>query len=120
MIQKLENHFNMAFSDRLVAFRKEKGLTQQALAEAVGVHVIQIRRYESGSTQPTLDVIRKIAIALRVSADSLIFDKNERGPDEEMLYQFETISNFSPEEKAIIKAVLDGLILKHEAKRWAS
>lgn len=52
------------FSQRLAALRKEKGLTQQALADLIGMHVIQIRRYESGASQPTLDVIRKLALAL--------------------------------------------------------
>ena len=84
------------------------------------MHGAQIRRYESGSSQPTLDVIRKLAVALRVSADKLIFDENEREPDDELKMQFEAISSFAPEEKNIIKAVLDGLILKHEAKRWSA
>jgi transcriptional regulator with XRE-family HTH domain len=32
----------------LAALRKERGLIQQALAERVGMHISQIRRYESG------------------------------------------------------------------------
>jgi transcriptional regulator with XRE-family HTH domain len=104
----------------LVALRKGKKLTQQKLADTVGVHVIQIRRYESGSAQPTLEVIKKLAIALSVSADKLIFGHNERGPDEDLRLQFEAISKFDPKEKQIIKEVLEGLILKHEAKRWAA
>jgi len=34
--------------------------------------------------------------------------------------QFEAISSFDPDEKKTAKDVLDGLILKHEARRWAS
>lgn len=110
----------MDFPKRLAAFRKEKGLTQQKLADIIGVHVIQIRRYEAGSTQPTLDVIRKLSVALSVSADKLIFGDNERGPDDDLRLQFEAISKFDPREKQVIKDVLEGLILKHEAKRWAT
>jgi transcriptional regulator with XRE-family HTH domain len=110
----------MDFPERLATFRKKKGLTQQALADLVSMHVIQIRRYEAGSSQPTLDVIRKLAVALSVSADELVFDKNERGPEEELMLQFEAIARFDPEEKKVIKAVLDSLILKHEARRWAT
>jgi len=108
------------FPQRLAALRKEKGLTQQALADLIEMHVIQIRRYESGASQPTLDVIRKLALALSVSADMLIFGENGRGPDEELRLQFEAVSKFPAEEKRVIKAVLEGLILKHEAKRWAA
>jgi transcriptional regulator with XRE-family HTH domain len=108
------------FPQRLAALRKERGLTQQALAGEIDVHVIQVRRYESGSSQPTLDVIRKLAVALRVSADVLIFGEDKRGPDEELRLQFEAISKFDAEDKKVIKSLLDGMILKHEAKRWSS
>jgi transcriptional regulator with XRE-family HTH domain len=86
----------------------------------VGIHVTQLSRYESGSSQPTLDVIRKIAVALSVSADELIFDENERCPQDDLRLQFEAVSKFSAEEKNVIKSVLEGLILKHEAKRCSS
>jgi len=112
--------FDMEFPARLAALRKKKTLTQQALANAVGIHVTQLSRYESGSSQPTLDVIRKIAVALSVSADELIFDENERGPQDDLRLQFEAVSKFTSEEKRVIKSVLEGLILKHEAKRWSS
>ncbi|MEM6999041.1 MAG: helix-turn-helix transcriptional regulator [Pseudomonadota bacterium] len=110
----------MDFPNRLSSLRKERKLTQQALADKVEVHLSQIRRYESGETQPTLDVIRKLAIALSVSADMLIFDKDERGPDDELKLQFEAISQFTPEEKKIAKTVLEGLILKHDASRFSA
>jgi transcriptional regulator with XRE-family HTH domain len=110
----------MDFPERMAALRKAKGLTQQALADKVSVHLTQIQRYERGAVQPTLDVIRRLAIALSVSADVLIFDKDERGPDDDLKLQFEAISRMSKDEKKIIKALLDGMILKHEAQRWST
>lgn len=107
----------MDFPERLSALRKERGLTQQALADNVEIHVSQIRRYENGTTQPTLDVIRKLAIALAVSADLLVFDKDERQPREELKRQFEALNGFDEEEIKVAKAVLESLILKHNAKR---
>ena len=105
------------FPQRLAALRKARGLTQQALAEAVDIHVSQLRRYEGGTSQPTLDVLRKLAVTLRVSADALVFDEHERGPDEEMRLQFEAVSQLSKEEKEVVKSVLEGILLKHQAKR---
>jgi transcriptional regulator with XRE-family HTH domain len=80
----------------------------------------QVRRYECCASQPTLDVIRRLAVALQVSADVLIFGADERGPDGDLQLQFEAISRFSAEEKKVVKALLEGMILKHEAKRWSS
>jgi transcriptional regulator with XRE-family HTH domain len=106
------------FPDRLAELRKTHGLTQQALAEVTGISVIQIHRYEAGSSQPTLEALRKLAKALRVSSDALVFDQDERGPDEDLKLQFEAVSQFGQDEKRAAKDVLDALILKHQARRW--
>ncbi len=73
---------NMQFPERLTTLRKARGLTQQTLADMAGVAVLQIRRYEGGSSQPTLEVIRRLAFALGISADMWVFDEQERGPAE--------------------------------------
>jgi transcriptional regulator with XRE-family HTH domain len=84
------------------------------------MHISQIRRYESGQSQPTLDAIRKLALALRVSADMLLFEKDERGPDEDLKLQFEAVSRLDPEEKKVIRSVIESIILRHEARRWSA
>lgn len=108
------------FPQHLVALRKQRGLTQQALAEMVGMHISQIRRYEAGQSQPTLDAIRNLAMALSVSADMLLFEKDERGPDDDLKLQFEAVARFDPEEKKVVRSLLEGMILKHEARRWST
>jgi transcriptional regulator with XRE-family HTH domain len=110
----------MSFPERLVALRKQRRLSQRALAESVGIHLTQVQRYEAGSGQPTLDVVRRLAIALSVSADMLVFDPEERGPqDDDLKLIFEAVEQFSADEKATAKTVLQGLVLQHQARRWA-
>ena len=110
----------MSFAKRLADLRKERDLTQRQLAEMAGVHVAQIRRYEAGGAQPTLTVIRNIAIGLHISTDALAFDKDERGPQaDDLKLTFEAINNFDPQEKLIAKRVLQGLILQHQNKHLA-
>jgi len=108
------------FAQRLATLRKEKGLTQQQLADRIQSHVQQLKRYEAGSSQPTLNVIRKLAVVLGVTSDQLLFGKNERGPDEELRLQFEAVSQFDAEEKQVVRSLLEGMILKHEARRWST
>jgi transcriptional regulator with XRE-family HTH domain len=108
------------FPEHLAALRKQKGMTQQQLADRVGVHVVQLRRYEAGTSQPTLDVIRSLAVALGVSADALLFAPDERGPDDSLKLQFEAVSRFDPESKKVVQQVLDSMILQQEARRWSS
>jgi len=119
MVKLEERVMTMEFAERLTYLRKERNMTQQVLADTVGIHVTQLRRYEAGTSQPTLDVLKQLAKALRVSADILVFDKEERGPDDDFKLQFEALSRLSPEEKDVVKNVLEGLLLKHEAQRLA-
>lgn len=93
-------------------------MTQQALADQVGCHVTMIRRYEVNETQPTLEVIRKLARALSVSADALVFEQDERGPSDELRLQFEAVSQLPSEELSVVKEVLDSLIIKYQSRRW--
>lgn len=107
----------MDFAHRLAALRKERGLTQQALADRVQMHLTQINRYETGDSRPMLDVIRRLAIALTVTTDELIFGKDERGHDDDLRLQFEAISQFDEEDRELARGLLEGLILKHQAKQ---
>lgn len=112
--------FVMSIQQRLITLRKERDLTQQEMADAIGVHVNQIRRYEAGATQPSLEALKKIAVAMSITIDSLVFDEEERGPDEQLKLQFEAISHLSANEKQIVKELLDGMIIKYQTRRWDS
>ncbi|MBN8427718.1 MAG: hypothetical protein J0L65_09650 [Xanthomonadales bacterium] len=53
------------------------------------------------------------------STYELLVDSDERGPSDDLRLRFEALSQFTPEEKRIAKAVIEGLILKHGAQRLA-
>lgn len=108
----------MAFAHTLVKLRTQRKMSQLQLSEAINIHVSQIRRYEAGKTQPTLDVLRNLALALNCTTDDLIFGPKDREPREELKLQLEAISAMSDEEVKLARDVLDGLILRHQAKRW--
>lgn len=109
---------HMAFPQALVQLRRAKGLSQQALADATGIHVTQIKRYEGGSAQPSMDGLKKIALALDCATDVLVFDPSERPIADDLQRQFEAISKLPEEERAIAWHLLEGLVLKHDAKRF--
>lgn len=107
----------MSFSARVIAMRKQKGWTQQNLADASSIHVQQIKRYEAGSAQPTAEALKKLALALHVTSDFLLFEEGERGPDDDMALLFEAISDFSEAEKETVRTVLSGMVLQHSARK---
>ena len=60
------------FGNRLRQLRKDRKLTQQQLAELIGVKNSVISFYEVGERIPSPDILRKLALALHVTADYLL------------------------------------------------
>jgi transcriptional regulator with XRE-family HTH domain len=110
----------MSLPSRLIALRKAQGLTQQQMADTIGIHVNSLKKYESEQAQPSLDVLKKIAVALHVSTDFLLFEEQERSPGDELALQFEAVSQLPPEERRVVTEVLESLIIKYQARRWDS
>lgn len=107
------------FGKRLAEMRKRRGLTQQQLCELVSTHVSQLRNYESDRSQPTLDVIRRLALALDVTADELVFDPAERLPlvtDKELVKQWESVEGLPDEDKQVVKKVIAAMIVKQRVE----
>jgi transcriptional regulator with XRE-family HTH domain len=112
---------SMSFASRLATLRKQRRLTQTALAERVGVHVSNVRRYEAGSVQPTAEVVRNLALALNVSADALLFDEDERGPsDQGVRLLLEALDELDPDELAAVRSLIEGALLRHQSRRLVS
>jgi len=110
----------MSLAKRLITLRKEKGLTQQQMADVLSVHVNSLKKYEAGQAQPSLDAIKKIAIGLHVSTDFLLFEEHERGPGDDLALQLEAISQMPEGEQMVIREVLESLIIKYQSRRWDS
>jgi len=108
------------FPSRLIRFRKAQNFTQQSLADAAQIHVNQIKRYEAGTAQPTLEALVRLAKALHLSLDMLVFDETERGPSDDLVLQFEAVSHMPDDERRIIKALLDGMIIKYQTQKMVS
>jgi len=117
-LDRFAHWLSMSLPTRLIALRKERGLSQQAMAEAVGIHANSWKKYETGQTQPSLEVLKKIAMALHVSTDFLLFEEHERGPHDDLVLQFEAVSQLPPQEQTVIKDVLESLVVKYQNRRW--
>ena len=60
-----------AFGKRTAQIRKSRGLTQQNLAEEVGMSVVAIAYIETGKRWVRLSTLNKIAKALKVPVSEL-------------------------------------------------
>ena len=59
-------------SKNLQTLRKQKKLTQEALAEKVGVARQTVAKWESGESMPDLEIAGRLAAALDVALDDLV------------------------------------------------
>lgn len=74
MAKKKENYqtdinrkIEMNMGEKMRYFREQKGMTQIQLAEATGIHVGTIRKYELGLRYPKTEQLKKIAQGLGIS-----------------------------------------------------
>lgn len=108
----------MSFTTRFLQLRKQQGLTQQQMADLTQLHVTQVRRYEAGEAQPSLDAIKKVALAFHVSADWLIFEAEEREPKDNLKLKFEAVAQLNDEEKHVVITLIDSMLLKHQTRQF--
>ena len=60
------------FRDKLRELRKERGMTQQAVAEALGVSFSTVSMYERGQRCPDMEMLGRIADYFGVTTDVLL------------------------------------------------
>lgn len=110
----------MAFSQAIAQLCRAKGMSREALTDATSIHVTQIKCYEGDRAQPSLKRFKKIALALDFATDVLVFDANEHPNADDLQRQFEAIGKLPEEERKIARVLLEGLVPKHDARRWES
>ncbi|WP_278228469.1 helix-turn-helix domain-containing protein [Lactococcus lactis] len=69
---------NQKFAERLKELRKEKGLTQQKVADSLNISQPNYRRWEVGERSPSGETLIKLADYFDVSIDYLVGRKNEK------------------------------------------
>ena len=114
----------MTVGDRIKQLRKQKDLTQSDLAKEVDLTYIQIGRYETGKSNPSADVLQRLAKALETTTDFLMNGSTDEVvsaqlSDMELLNQFKEVEKMTPEDKNLIKTFIDAFITKRKVQRLA-
>jgi len=108
----------VGFPEHLAELRRSRGLTQAALAERIGVRPNQLSLYESGRSEPSLGVLRQLAIALSVSCDDLVFGGKDRlASTPGLQLAFEATVLLDAEEQKAVRMLLDAFLAAHQHRR---
>lgn len=104
----------MLRGDRLKVLRESKGYTHEELAELLDLGTTQIWRYENGKTDPSGDILSRIAQVLDVTADYLLGLTDDPHPNLK-------IDNLTSQERKVLSAMRHGdyfeairVIVNHE------
>ena len=85
----------------LQTLRKEKGLTQEQLAEQVGVARRTVSRWETGSNLPDLDILLELADFYSVDLREILDgERKSEQMNEELKETVLQVADYSNEEKA--------------------
>lgn len=90
----------MNFGDKLKKLRTGQKLTQQQLAERLGVAKSVVSYYESGDRYPSYDVLVKIARIFHITTDYLLDIEKKRILD---------VSDLSEDEISVVSIVAEAL-----------
>lgn len=78
--ENMNKNLSRIIGDRIRRLRKQKGLTQQELAEKVGMEYTMIGRVEQGVRNLTIEGILKVAEALDADANYILAQKKKKTP----------------------------------------
>lgn len=109
------------FGTRLAAVRGERGLSQEELAQAVGVSRRVIAYYEAESTQPPGALLADLARTLRVSADELLGLKplSEKTPPRtaRLRKRLQKVEQLPPADQRTVLKLVDALAEARQRSR---
>lgn len=105
------------FGRRLRELRIAHGLTQRELADRIGVHFLQVSRYERGTTLPAVETVGEMTKVLSVSADMLLFGTPDDTPREEapirnvsLLERFQDLQDLPTDDQKTVMKFIDALV----------
>ena len=95
----------MNFGEKLKALRTSQKLTQQQLADRIGVAKSIVSYYESGDRYPSYDVLVKIARIFHTTTDYLLDVSKDSVID---------VTGLSDEDIAAVRTVVEALKRKYK------
>ncbi len=91
---------------RIRKTRKLRGLSQEKLAEMVGISTTHMSHIETANTKMSLSTFAEIAFALEVRTDELLYGNKPRNPDISITYIAELLDDCTIQQIRIIEDIV--------------
>jgi transcriptional regulator with XRE-family HTH domain len=112
-----EQRFFKDLGSRIAELRKEQGLTQQALADALGLAQQVVASYEIGRRRVPVSALPALARALGVPIETLLGESSaaspRRGPAPKLARHMERISRLPKAKQRFVIEMLETVLGQH-------
>ena len=108
-----DEQFFKALGARVAELRKEQGLSQQALAEQLGIPQQTYANYEVARARVPASMLPQLARIFGVGVDELLGLRNgtgKRGPAPKFQKQLERIAQLPRTQQRVVIQMLDGVL----------
>jgi len=105
----------MEFERILSDLRRDRKLSQEQLAAAVGIHTNVLGRYERGEAKPSIEIAAKLAEALAVTLDQLV-GRADGQADKAITDKVLTIQRLPEKDRDHILFTLDAMLRDAKAR----
>lgn len=109
----------MTLGEKIQTFRIRMGLSQDQLAEKLGINGRHLSRYENDHLLPSTEVLQRMAHFFGVTTDYLLDTGQQGDPgirDRELQQQMLMIDRLEESEKALMKRFIRALLLDGRIK----
>ena len=95
-----------AIGQRIRKVRKARGLSQEELAEKVGISTTHMSHIETGNTKMSLPIFAELASVLETRTDELLHDDNPAGRSASIAHIAEMMEHCTSQQIRIIEDVI--------------
>jgi transcriptional regulator with XRE-family HTH domain len=112
----------MELGEKIKTLRKQHGLSQEDLAAQVEINPTHLSRLENGRYQPSIEVLRKLAEVLEVSADYLLSGEGEEPAEVQirnkpLAERVRLIDSLDEADQQALIQVIDSMLTKHRMRQ---
>lgn len=110
-----EQQFLKALGARIAQLRKEAGLSQQTVADTLGIAQQSYAHYEVARVRMPISLLPQIAQLFGVSTDDLLGTRStdkagKRGPTPKLQQQMELLHRLPKAKQKVVMEMLDGVL----------
>jgi transcriptional regulator with XRE-family HTH domain len=121
---KKKNNYQSPFGQRLRQIRQARGYSQVELGKRVGLSQRMMGHYEKHVQAPPVQMVAKLAQALKVSTDELLGTKPcqdaEFAKSRNLMRRFQKIESLPLRDKRTVFSLINALQSKQSSKKFSN